>query len=620
MENAMSGEIKELIFAKYERNGWPAQVRPDIKPVAGWSQELIASMARPRAHVPSPDGQHIAFFWDIADSSDLYVMPSSGGWPSRLTFDRKPVAYWSDESPQWSPDGKWLAYTNEGHVWVISPQGGKPQKVSHFSSGAGSPRWLADSNRLVVNIEMEERARLVLTDRAGSWPRQLSQGSGHDHSAEVSADGTQMVYVHSPVEDFNRSDIMWLNIETGESKALTGIDKLQDSKPQFSPDGKFVAFISERPNFHELFLFDLATGQERQLSQLNRDIVEYAWSPDSKMLLCTVNNNGAFDLAVIDVQTSQIQSLRECDGVHTAPQFLDGHNISFEFEDWQNPPDIFRMDLSSGAISQLTFSKPPVFESLVQSKPEAISFTSFDGLEIPAFIYRPSNPNGAAIVYPHGGPTSQYILEWDGYAQYFVAKGYTWLAPNFRGSTGYGREFERANHNVWGVADTKDCLAAADYLATLDWIDASRLGIFGASYGSYMAVCALTYDEQHRFALGVAKYGDCNILSSWAQSDQIGREDLERMMGHPNSNRQAYREGSPIWRINEIEKPLFIAHGLLDDRVHPLQAEELVEGLKRHDKTFEYVTYADEGHGFLRRASKIDFYSGLERFFDWHLL
>ena len=95
-----------------------------------------------------------------------------------------------------------------------------------------------------------------------------------------------------------------------------------------------------------------------------------------------------------------------------------------------------------------------------------------------------------AVVYPHGGPTDGYGDEWDGHAQYFVDKGYAWFALNYRGSTGYGRDFERANHGVWGVDDTKDCLAAADYLRTLDWVDGDRLGIFGASYGSYMALLA----------------------------------------------------------------------------------------------------------------------------------
>ena len=117
-----------------------------------------------------------------------------------------------------------------------------------------------------------------------------------------------------------------------------------------------------------------------------------------------------------------------------------------------------------------------------------------------------------AVVYPHGGPTDFYGDLWDGHAQYFVDRGYAWLAINFRGSTGYGRDFERANHGVWGVDDTKDCLAAADFLRTLDWVDGERLGIFGASYGSYMALLSVTDDPEHRFRCGVCKYGDCDII------------------------------------------------------------------------------------------------------------
>ena len=195
-----------------------------------------------------------------------------------------------------------------------------------------------------------------------------------------------------------------------------------------------------------------------------------------------------------------------------------------------------------------------------------------------------------------------------------------WLAINFRGSTGYGLEFERANHGVWGVKDTEDCLAAYDFLASLDWIDPRRIGIFGASYGSYMALCSLAMDPEHRFACGVLKYGDCNILTSWAQGDRGGAEDLERMMGHPGDNRDAYRAGSPVHHLSQVERPLLIAHGEQDERVHLKQSEELVEHLDKLGKTYEYVTYPTEGHGLLRAAPQVDFYRRLERFLDWYLM
>ena len=225
-----------------------------------------------------------------------------------------------------------------------------------------------------------------------------------------------------------------------------------------------------------------------------------------------------------------------------------------------------------------------------------------------------------AIVYPHGGPTDAYLDDWDGHAQYFVDKGYAWLAPNFRGSTGYGRDYERLNHGVWGVKDTEDCLAAADYLRALDWVDGERLGIFGASYGSYMALAAVTDDPEHRFRCAVAKYGDCDIVTSWAQGDRYGVQDLERMMGPPSSAREAYRAGSPYHRLQNVQAPLLIAHGERDERVSPKQSEQLVAELRRLGKTFEYVTYPTEGHGLLRTGPQLDFYRRLERFLDWHLM
>src|SRR5690606_5170927 len=148
----------------------------------------------------------------------------------------------------------------------------------------------------------------------------------------------------------------------------------------------------------------------------------------------------------------------------------------------------------------------------------------------------------------------------------------------------------------------------ADYLRTLDWVDGDRIAIFGASYGSYMAVTALANDPSHRFACGVAKYGDVDILTSWAQGDRGGVEDLERMMRHPSQARAAYKAGSPIHRIDQIERPLLVAHGGKDERVDPRQSEELVKELERLDKTFEYVTYPTEGHGLLRRGPQLDFY------------
>jgi len=243
-------------------------------------------------------------------------------------------------------------------------------------------------------------------------------------------------------------------------------------------------------------------------------------------------------------------------------------------------------------------------------------------LEIEGFLFRPADTSSPvpAVVYPHGGPTSYYGDEWDGHAQYFVDKGYAWLAINFRGSTTYGLAFERANHGDWGVGDVDDCLAAAGYLSVLGWVDPNRIAIYGSSYGSYLTFASLVHPE-NPFACGASKYGgDIDILTSWAQGDREGREDLERMMGHPAHDRRGYHAGSPIHQIDRITRPLLFAHGDHDVRVSPKQSEELVEALDQIGATYEYITYPTEGHGLLRREPQLHFYRRLEQFLDWYLM
>ncbi len=311
-------------------------------------------------------------------------------------------------------------------------------------------------------------------------------------------------------------------------------------------------------------------------------------------------------------------------GAWGAPAWTEDGSILATYEDVATPAQI-RLVRHGDVPVTVHDPAPLAIRAAPHVHPEEVTFTSFDGVEIPAFLFRPAGASperpAPAVVYPHGGPTSYYGDEWDGHAQYFVDKGYAWLAINFRGSTGYGREFERLNHGDWGVGDTKDCLAAADFLRTLGWVDRDRLGIFGASYGSYLALLAVTDDPEQRFRCAVAKYGDCDILTSWAQGDREGVQDMGRMMAHPSLARDAYRAGSPVHRLENVKVPLLIAHGELDVRVSPKQSEELVQELRRlGDKSFEYVTYPTEAHGLLRVGPQLHFYRRLERFLDWYLM
>ena len=449
----------------------------------------------------------------------------------------------------------------------------------------------------------------------------LAGGDGDVVEPTVAPDRRRVAFTFWPHDDRNRSEIRVVDLERGDTRALTGTPRIHEGGPAWSPDGTALAYRSEASGWYEIHLVDTdGDGSARQLTHDSADFGSLQWHPEGATLLATRNRRGRTDLVTVDATTGAVTALAT-GGTWSSPAWLPDGTIAACFEDYANPPRIERVHATTGARTVWFDPTPAAVRAAPTVAPEEVTYRSFDGTEIHGFLFRPTGTTGPvpAIVYPHGGPTSAYEDDWDGVAQYFVDRGYAWLAINFRGSTGYGRDFERLNHGVWGVDDTLDCLAAYDFLARDSTIDARKIAIFGASYGSYMALCALTDDSEHRFAAGVCKYGDCDIVTSWSTSDRDGRQDLERMMGTPADNPAAYRAGSPVHRLAQIERPLLIAHGEQDDRVHPSQSEELVTELRRLGKTFEYVTYPSEGHGFLRRAPFLDFHRRLERFLDWYL-
>jgi dipeptidyl aminopeptidase/acylaminoacyl peptidase len=611
---------KSIWVGKDVHNGVQAQPRKDVKPPPHWRLEAVAATRRPRSLTVGGDRRRAVFIED-GDTSDVWILDLDGtGPPERLTTGRDPMPFWEDAEPRLSPDGATVAYVDGEHVCLVPVAGGPPRRLTK----ASNPVWV-DENTLVVEVERDDTTRLAVVGTGDAWPRRLATGHGDldahgdEGEAAVSPDGREVAYTFWPRGDLNRGEIRVAAVDGGEVRALTGTPRMHDRGPAWSPDGQTIAYASERSGFYELHLVGSDGADDRQLTDAGADHSEPEWAPGGARLVAIRGRHNRFDLVVVDAESGAADELAR-GGVWGCPHWTAKGELVATYEDHHTPPE-----LRLGSRPSTRHAPAPAsVKRAPHAALEEVAYPSFDGLEIPAFIMRPRGASVErpvpAVVYPHGGPTMCYADEWDGHAQYFVDKGYAWLAPNFRGSTGYGREYERLNHGTWGVDDTKDCLAAADYLRTLDWVDGDRLAIFGASYGSYMALLAATDDPEHRFRCAVPKYGDCDIVTSWAQGDRAGVQDLERMMGTPATAREAYRAGSAFHRLENVQVPLLIAHGELDERVSPKQSEQLVTELRRLGKTFEYVTYPTEAHGLLRAGPQLDYYRRLERFLDWHLM
>ena len=638
----------------------------------GLSIEQIVAMESPREFRLHPRDRSVAYTSDAAGARQLFVLPLRGGYPVQLTASEKNVG-----DPQWSPDGRRLAYVRDNELRVIEADGSRDVPVTGHPAGISSPRWSPDGRRLafisrrrgwsqvwVVEAPVPRRGRPAKDPRPPE-PRALSATGIDVEDQSWSADGRSIAVMAMRAPDHSVGEVHVIDVESGDERHVAGGGDEWVSGPRPMPDGGWL-YASDATGWFQIVHLSADGRERRVLTTGKREHAEpsggagYAAlsSPDGSRFVHMEVHDGLVDLVVAPavggapvkrgrgrppknppaiVAAAEGRVVNPWPGVWRSVGWLtDGAWVAAIGESETAPQDLWLLPVPGVAPAdsrprQVTSSLPAVVAASLAGgraiQGERIAFDARDGVRIEGTLWRPAGATGKrgaakapVVLYPHGGPTWQAYRGFIPFKQLMVREGFAVLDVDFRGSTGYGREFRRANHNEWGHADTHDLVDAGHWAAEQPWSD-GRLAIYGGSYGGYLVLSALV-DEPGLWRAGIDLYGDSEIAESFRHGDRPGRLDLGRQMGSPDDPTRAelFRRGSPVYRAERIEAPLLILHGRKDKRVVPMMTERMVEALEIEGKHHEVHWYDDEGHGWEKRENRRDAFGRILGFLKKHVL
>ena len=398
---------------------------------------------------------------------------------------------------------------------------------------------------------------------------------------------------------------------------------------QFSKDNNSLYYLTdEGSNFTYLVKYDIKNESKETVYQSKWDVVYMILSWNEKYRVIYENEDGKNKLRLFDHHTGKELEFPEIkDGdVQGVRISRSEKKMRLHVGSSKAPGNVYVYDFDTKELKKLTNTLNPEIKEADLVAAEVIRYKSFDGLEIPAIYYKPHQADKEnkvpAVVFVHGGPGGQARVGYFSLIQHLVNHGYAVLDVNNRGSSGYGKEFFKMDNKNHGDKDLKDVIWAKKYLASLPYIDSSKIGILGGSYGGYMTVAALCF-HPNEFKAGVNLFGVVNwprTLREIPPYWESFRKALYDELGDPNSaDSVRLNQYSPLLHADRIRKPLMVLQGANDPRVLKKESDEIVAAVKKNNVPVEYVVFPDEGHGFVKKENEIKGYGQILQFLDKYL-
>jgi dipeptidyl aminopeptidase/acylaminoacyl peptidase len=584
----------------------------------------------------SPDGKTIAFVSNMSGRNNIWLVPAEGGWPTQLTISDQ-----RQSAPAWSPDGKWIAFQSDydgdeqWDIFIVSPKTGHLVNLTNTREIAElGPVWSPDSRYLAYEVKPKTSSvyEIDVFDMLMRKVKHITTDTPKDkyNAGPVwSHDGKWIAYTQSQAKGTD-SNIFVAEVASGKSTLLTPHDGEQlYTVNDFSTDGKKLLITSNAGNgYDNVGLLDIAS---KKISWLTRDKWEISgggFSQDGKRVTWTANIDGNTDIYLHDLASGKTASLPLPKGVNglggSETSFTkDGTRLLYYHNGPNAPNDVWVHNLASGKSLQVTHSLMAGVRAEDMVEPALVHYPSKDGKwTISAFVYVPYNlpRNGQhpAIVYVHGGPTAQTVNLFNRFIQFAANQGYIVIAPNYRGSTGYGKEFQHANLFDMGGGDLHDVLAAAEWVKQTGYVDPKKLIVMGGSYGGYMSMMAVTKAPEV-WAAGVPIVPFVNYFTEIENEDPVLREMDLATMGDPVKDKALFEDRSPIFFIDKIKAPLLLLAGGNDPRCPKEEAQQVIEAVKKNGGLAELKVYENEGHGFARVENQIDAYKRVGDFLKAHV-
>jgi dipeptidyl aminopeptidase/acylaminoacyl peptidase len=584
----------------------------------------------------SPDGKSIVFVANITGRNNLWLVPAEGGWPTQLTVSDQRQTH-----PAWSPDGKWIAYQSDydgdeqWDIFLVSPKTSQVMNVTKTREvSEENPVWSPDGRYLAYMVKPKTSSSYEI-DVFDTLLRDVNHVTTNTPPDKLntnpiwSKDGKFIFYTQEEAKGTN-SNIFLAEVATGKSALLTPHDgeRLYGAN-DLSPDGKSLLITSNAKNgFENVGLLDLGTKRIVWLSDEKWQVSGGFFSPDGKSVTWTANVDGNVDLYIHILATSKTSRLPVAEGVNSfggadSAFSHDGSRLLYYHNGPNAPNDTWVYHLTTGKSMQLTHSLMAGVPATHFVEPFLVHYPSRDGKwTISALLYAPRNMqrNGqnAAIVYIHGGPTAQTLNSFNRFIQHIVNQGYMVIAPNYRGSTGYGKEFQDANLFDMGGGDLQDVLAATDFLKATGYPDSKKLTVMGGSYGGYMTMMAVTKAPE-LWAAGVPIVPFVNWFTEMQNEDPVLQQSDRATMGDPEKNPDLFRDRSPFFFVDRIKAPLLLLAGGHDPRCPKEETIQVVDEIKKHGGVADCKIYEDEGHGFARVENQIDAYQRVTNFLKAHV-